>query len=1242
MKRQVVLLHLLLLLAGAGAEAAEVRGTVFDAAGQPLAGATVALTPPGGEPVAATTDARGRYTFTGLRAGRHTLVVYKAGFSARRQDVNLNSAAQVVGTHFRLSVSEDVPGSITGMVFREGGRIPLAGATVALARETMPGQGHEEAGETISGETGFFAFADLRPGRYLLSVRADGYQGAPQRALVVTEGGAGQSVEVTLRRPHPKSAPGIVSATVTRADGQPAANTEVGVALQGQYVATQEPWGNEIERRGGDSGADDAGRMWDKIAGVVKTDAAGGCRVTLPAGEWSLSVRLTGHVAQTREVVVAAGKPADPLAFRLVAGKGEETPAPAQVAPPARVEVTLRGAVFKPDGAPLAGTGVYVFVGVRGRQEHLWVDDWHGLPETYVVTSADGRFERRLLWPEEQRTALVAAKSRGFAECEGVPVELPKGGTAEVTLKLPGPALSVAGRVTGEDGKPRAGAVVYAYRVLGRWDDDNWRRAIANPWYTAEANDAGPLPFDTPVGNLNSGVVAGLLRHGLSYGESGADGRFTLAELDGGTYHFGATLPGYDVATREHVSVNPGAAPEVALILRRLGSIEGTVTGPHGAPLATTTVRITRQDTGAADASVTTVERTDAGGRYHLDDLRAGTYRLRLIVPGHAPAVREGVVVKSGRPTDGADIRLQAGLTVRGKALLADGTPAAGAMVRLTQDVGGEAVNWEALAGADGTFTITGPAAGVGKVSLRLPNQPISRATVALPQAPGLLLEVRFARLVTVRGTLRDTAGKPVAGARVSSGRAGTSVAPDDQFWVQDMTNDAGEFRLSGQPPGPVNIGAHKQGYRPMQQAHVLPEDGREVSLDLKTEELRYGSARGRVLRASGAPAEQAVLYIRVEGSGAPGGRATTDARGEFRMEKVPAGKANLYLSMREKRGPVATAPIEEGRETLFADVTLDPAGSLECMVRGRERLPAGAHLLVLPYPEPADADGKRLPAGASVRLFLPTPPPTEELSRFLPGDGDLFYASEPGLGVSAYPPGTRALFTPLRMLGVVKSSEHTTTLPFVPPGPCTVGPGCILSDTFGATLMVFQPGVPAEVPVDKTTRVELDILAGGLLSVRLAGGPESRRGAVVGIVHRGTWRMAGQAMLQGGAAFTMPNLAPGDYLAVFWPVGMAGVLVSFTIRAGETTEIPLAATKGVALRGRVKGSLPRNTCVSAESAAGFDGAKVADDGTFTLEHLLPGTYTLRAFAPAEGKIVSLPGVKVGDAGGHGVEMEWK
>ena len=193
-----------------------------------------------------------------------------------------------------------------------------------------------------------------------------------------------------------------------------------------------------------------------------------------------------------------------------------------------------------------------------------------------------------------------------------------------------------------------------------------------------------------------------------------------------------------------------------------------------------------------------------------------------------------------------------------------------------------------------------------------------------------------------------------------------------------------------------------------------------------------------------------------------------------------------------------------------------------------------------------------------------------------------------------------------------------------------------------GGALRASLPGVPVEVMAGKKARVELEVVAGGTLSAAVAGAPAAAEGMFVSIIRGDSWQVSGTVVTAAGGTLNVSGLAPGDYLAMAWPRDVAGILAPFTIRAGQATELALPWRQGVALRGRVAGTLPKNACISAESDTGFGAARLADNGTFVLAHLLPGTYTLRAWAPGEVKIVALAGVRVGDAGAEGVAMEWK
>src|SRR2546426_4552789 len=86
------------------------------------------------------------------------------------------------------------------------------------------------------------------------------------------------------------------------------------------------------------------------------------------------------------------------------------------------------------------------------------------------------------------------------------------------------------------------------------------------------------------------------------------------------------------------LSCGPAAAQEVTT-----GTIEGTVTDPHGAALAGATVTITSAQ---GSRSVT----SDANGRFRLPYLTAGTYSLTATLPGYNSVERPNLDVRLGSP----------------------------------------------------------------------------------------------------------------------------------------------------------------------------------------------------------------------------------------------------------------------------------------------------------------------------------------------------------------------------------------------------------------------------------------------------------------------------------------------------------------------------------------------------------------------------------------------------------------
>ena len=864
------------------AHAGTIRGTVFDRQDNPLAGVTVGLVAVTGETRAATTNAQGRYEIAGIPPGRCTLSARKAGLAPQRQVVDSLRARQVLGVSFRLGPWSVVPWSISGTVTHEDGKTPFAGATVRHYRERVPG--HWEWGsEQTTDDTGAFAFPNLPAGRYRVFLFAPGCFPRWVPGLALRPGSDHQEVNLILFAAPGQARPGTLPLEALGPDGRPLANTMGRIVLRGDTLFTGPSWGMgmiPIANRERPLGL----MVRREIEGWVTTDAAGRLECTVPPGTYRVTLRAVGCHPLTQPLSVVPGERGAPVQFRMAAGTdtledpgvprvgaGAAPAAPAAVAATApavpagtgapaapaaapaggtaaapaapAARSSIRGTLLRPDGRPLADSGAYLFGAPSRLAENGQYDRWAYLRDAYVRTDAAGRFEKRDA-PAGQTS--LSLKVRGYAEVQVAGVDLPAGDTAEQVFRLAGPALRATGRVLTPEGAPVEHAWVFAYRLLNRPKGDRiWSEAMDTS--TGDDGDAHTPRLDRTPDETLPGSVPGLMQHGLTYTETDADGAFTLADLDAGTYDFGATAPNYSRETREKVDLRAGMPP-LAFALVAHGGIEGRLLGPGGAPLNAASqmvVDLIAGDGNRVWSSATAMWNMLPDGRYHVADVPPGTYRLSITVDGCRPASREEVVVRPGAVTTGVDLSLEWAprVVLRGRALKPDGRPAAGAVLWWRPGIsrtGAEAIGMSA---ADGTFALDAPPAESGALHWRLAGYAPGVMEVAPRSAAGTPLEVRFSPSVTLRGSVRDVAGAALQAVRLYWCRqetAGTLLGLE--CMPETQTGPDGAFELTDVLAGPICLTVEKAGFLSVRETRDLAGQVGEVTLDMA---LQTGPAPG-------------------------------------------------------------------------------------------------------------------------------------------------------------------------------------------------------------------------------------------------------------------------------------------------------------------------------------------------------------------------------------------------------------
>lgn len=166
-----------------------VRGVVRDTAAVPLAGAEVVQT---GGTRRATTGADGRFALDSVAPGRLSLVVRLLGYYPSQTSVAVpqgGSDSLVILLAPRPQVLEEIVvqserRGISGVVGDTAYRA-IAGARVALIR------GHQTA---VTDSMGRFAFPDLNPGAYVLSISHPLFRGRMISVLLPDRGGKEYSI----------------------------------------------------------------------------------------------------------------------------------------------------------------------------------------------------------------------------------------------------------------------------------------------------------------------------------------------------------------------------------------------------------------------------------------------------------------------------------------------------------------------------------------------------------------------------------------------------------------------------------------------------------------------------------------------------------------------------------------------------------------------------------------------------------------------------------------------------------------------------------------------------------------------------------------------------------------------------------------------------------------------------------------------------------------------------------------
>ena len=436
--------------------------------------------------------------------------------------------------------------------------------------------------------------------------------------------------------------------------------------------------------------------------------------------------------------------------------------------------------------------------------------------------------------------------------------------------------------------------------------------------------------------NLRGGGLMQMIGSGSESVETDDDGVFTLYGLAAGKLTLAAQADGYLDAEGPELEVKDGQRLDgYEIVLDPGNEIAGRVEWTDGsAARHALVVASTRERQGWRNEIAR--DQTDENGAFVLSGLGEGPYELRAELEAAgaeeerpAAPVRTAMLDRRGdlgalsisAPSENTSTwraRLQ-GVLPKTAGVLLVLQPPTGFRGIVVDDTGAPVKSFRVEASPagdmpwsngiqrdftseDGAFELAGVHEGDWSVKATAEGHAAAaKVPITVPQV-GPPITLRLDRAITVRGTVVDPSGTPVAGAKVEA-RGGDS---ERGFSRGDSTttesDEDGGFRFEDLAPSGLALTASREGWAPSEAVPLIAAPGSSVADVVLT--LRVGATiTGEVYDAKGEPDTGALVTAGGGGFGAFGAgdlTATADSAGTFRIEHVPPGKVTVVAMPNE------------------------------------------------------------------------------------------------------------------------------------------------------------------------------------------------------------------------------------------------------------------------------------------------------------------------------------------------------
>jgi hypothetical protein len=623
----------------------------------------------------------------------------------------------------------------------------------------------------------------------------------------------------------------------------------------------------------------------------------------------------------------------------------------------------LEGVVRGPDRQPIQNALVVAVASARTP------DDFSPAPPAavWVRTDAAGRFRLplRTRAPHTVRVespGLAAATRRGAVAGAPLAFDLTAGGAIEGTVRdgdsgapvadvrvvargdaIPVPELPDVGRVvtrTDANGRFRLQGLAsgrFTVSAGGRGRGTVSRNVVrtgdrvdlvlfpaGSIFGTALSPDGRPLPGATveALGPWSGGALETV----------DARGAYEIHGLAPGEYVVVARAPGLAPTVVPGVTIDRRTEAPVDLVLRPGARIVGRLLGEGDRAVAGRAVLndLDGRPVPRALADRFAVE-SGADGRFAVEAVPLGEHVLGASASGLAGRRVEVAVRASDRQVDVGDVRLEAGLAIRGRVQTNAGRPIADALVRASGRRGHRS---EARSEANGTFVLAGLDAGTHHVAAETDGYAEETKTAEAGGAP-LVFVLSPAGVIT--GRVVDDRGPIVDGFHVTADTGGDFGRGRRVAEAGEPGGD-GSFRLPALAAGTYALAISAPERVPASVPGVAVAAGQVVDVgDVKLSS--GGIVRGTVVDASGSAVSGATIDASMGGRGGMrSGDVTTDASGAFELKGMPPGEVQLGArhpnwAMSER----VAVEVDLARPVTDVRLVLPAGGRIEGSVRKRD-----------------------------------------------------------------------------------------------------------------------------------------------------------------------------------------------------------------------------------------------------------------------------------------------------------------